>query len=421
MPMLPKTKQQQNERNQQVGTKSVKFNDATECIGYVKMCGRQCVVLILSGHHAQDKTLIKEFKQCRQVVMIYRRVSREQFQQLSNRWSFGRLFSYQNRLSRKIIGTPVKNLDETSERQLIEMLFNKFIVRQPQNVQEAKERFIAFCRSKYNDKPDFLRQIDDFEANYAEEDAVKWYTKSACFVNYVVNTTFAASDFTNYFEIRFILHDLYMQLQKLHDEQSSMWPEPESTLVVFRGKAMPREELIRLPKAEECVVTRGFLSVTTAYGIAEIFSDVPQDDSGNVSVIISMHIDREGAELKPIAFIHDYSEFPEEEEVLLPMGIVFRTTSYEEIPNGDSQGSVRIKMIHSKKEREIEKKLCDSLLLLSGVTIASAAGIAVLATVLPKYLPNNEDREEFNGEAVVGTYEPIPKLSNDEFPNTLVS
>ncbi|CAF1075501.1 unnamed protein product [Adineta steineri] len=338
--------------------------------------------------------------------MIYCRVPQEQFQQQSERWSFDTLFTDQSRLSQKIIGTHAKNLDQAGLRQLIEIALKEPLPEQRLNVEEAKEQFIAFCRFKYNNNPDLLKQIDTFEANYREEDAIRWYTKNASFVNYIVSETCATSSATNYFNIRFILRDLYLQLQKLHDEQSSTWPE---ILIVHRGKVIPRIELDQLPKKDEYVMTRDFLSVSTDPEIANIFSSVgsSQNGSDEVSVIISMHIDREEVASKPIAFIEECSDFPLEKEVLLPMGIVLRIDSYKEILDDDSPCSVKIKMIRGKEEKEIEKKLSDSSRLVLKATAAAAVGGMVVGGAIAgllKSLENEEDQEEF-GKAMADVYE----------------
>ncbi|CAF0863288.1 unnamed protein product [Adineta steineri] len=348
IPMPGQINKRRNESKYPVQAESVKFNITAECIEHLETCGRQRVVLILSGSHAQNKTLVSEFKRLPQIAMIYRHLSQEQFHQWSERWSVDSLFSGRNKLSRKIIGTPVQNLDEASRLRLIEILSNEFIVNLP-STEEAKQDFIDFCRSTYKDNAICLRQIEDFQNNYSEGKAMKWYTKSNNFVFYIVGQTCSTFNFTNYFNIRFILHDLYLELKNLHDEQSSMWPE--SFLVVYRGKSMAQKELSRLPKMGELFVTRGFLSCTTDYEIAELFSGEDQGSNDQVNVIISMWIDREEVTSKPIAFMKGESSFGDEEEVILPMGIVFRTVSYEEIDNGNSACLVRITMVRSKIEQ----------------------------------------------------------------------
>ncbi|CAF0781169.1 unnamed protein product [Adineta steineri] len=286
------------------------------------------------------------------------------------------------------------------------------------NVEKAKADFIAFCRSKYNESSTFLKQIDEFEADYREEDAIKFYTRPCHFVNYVISSTCAAFSVTNYFQIRFILHDLYLQMQRLHDEQSSMWPE---TLVVHRGKVISRTELKQLPKKNEYVITRDFLSVTTDSQVAETFSsfDVPLNDNNKVSVFISMHIDHEEVASKPIVFINDSSTITDEEEVLLPMGIVFRITSCEKVDDPNSQCSVRINMIRSKEEKEIEKKLSVSSPLVLGAIATAVGGIGVGVGIvgLLNFLEDKEDQEDQEDqekffEAITDAYEsPDPDLA----------
>ncbi|CAF0825502.1 unnamed protein product [Adineta steineri] len=310
--------------------------------------------------------------------------------------------------------------------QLIEILFNEFIVNRP-NLEEAKRDFIAFCRSSYKDTNNvaYSSQINDFESNYSTDKAVKWYTKPDSFVFRAIGETCCTFNFTNYFKIRFILHDLYSELKKLHADQSSMWPE--SSLVVFRGKGMPRKELSRLPKMGELFVTRGFLSFTTDHQVAEFFSGEDQGGKEQVNVIISMCIDREEVTSKPIVFVKEQSAIGndgDEEEVILPMGIVFRVVSYEEIDNENSASLVRITMLRSKVEQEIEKKLSKFPVVASAVVTSAAVSIATLL----QSLANSEYREEFRNlmadapELVdSNVMAQIEKIWNDEPPSISAS
>ncbi|CAF0991577.1 unnamed protein product [Adineta steineri] len=105
-----------------------------------------------------------------------------------------------------------------------------------------------------------------------------------------------------------------------------------------------------------------------------------------------MCIDREELTSKPIAFVKEEGAMQNEEEVILPMGLVFRIVSYEEIDNENSASLVRITMLRSKVEQEVEKKLSESSVLAS--TVGTSA-LVTMAMVLQS-LPNSEYCAEFN-------------------------
>jgi hypothetical protein len=128
---------------------------------------------------------------------------------------------------------------------------------------------------------------------------------------------------------------------------------------------MSPDELSRLKTTGELFVTRNFVSTSTEEDVACMFCGESSRHEDKVSVLISMHIDREEVTDKPIAFIQEYSQFPWENEVMLPMGMVFRTVSYEEV-NKHLMYSVKIKMIRGKEEQEFEKGLIRFHLLIAG-------------------------------------------------------
>ncbi|CAF1100519.1 unnamed protein product [Adineta steineri] len=105
-----------------------------------------------------------------------------------------------------------------------------------------------------------------------------------------------------------------------------------------------------------------------------------------------MCIDREEVTSKPIAFVKVESPIEDEEEVILPMGIVFRIVSCEEIDNENSASLVRITMIRSKVEQEVEKKLSEFPVLAPIIATSALAGM----TTLLQSLPNSDYGGEFH-------------------------
>ncbi|CAF4877503.1 unnamed protein product [Rotaria sp. Silwood1] len=98
----------------------------------------------------------------------------------------------------------------------------------------------------------------------------------------------------------------------------------KNKLKLHRGKMIPREELENFQKSEgRFVVTNSFVSTTTEEIVALSFvGGGTSEATDKVSVIFYIQIDIEKNYSKPVAFIRECSQHPDEEEVLLSMGIV---------------------------------------------------------------------------------------------------
>ncbi|CAF4419194.1 unnamed protein product [Rotaria sp. Silwood2] len=95
-------------------------------------------------------------------------------------------------------------------------------------------------------------------------------------------------------------------------------------LKLRRGRMISREELENFQKSKgRFVVTNSFVSTTTEEIVALSFvGGGSSEATDKVSVIFHIQIDIEKNDSKPVAFIRERSQHPDEEEVLLSMGIV---------------------------------------------------------------------------------------------------
>jgi hypothetical protein len=354
-------------------TESKEFYDIIECVQYIGSCAGKRVILILLDHHAQNRKIASNFTKFSQIIAIYRCVTQACFENWSKHWSFQSQSFIHEVLPRRLTRTPIKELDEASQLLLMQICLTELIVNLP-NANEAKEDFLNFCRSSYKDNPVYIKKIEDFERTYDESDAVRWYTRADSFVFRIVSKTCASLDFSALFKIRFILRDLYVQLQKLHREQLETLLQRD--LTVYRGKTLTQVELNRLKVKGELFVTRHFLSTTTEEDVANMFFDVGLRNEDKVSVLISMHIERTEMQEKPIAFLGELSQFSDESEVMLPMGLVFRTNSYEEICENASY-SYKITMVRGKDEKKIEKNLSQFHLIAQTGASCATLGMAI--------------------------------------------
>ena len=372
-----------------VRTESIDFDDVTRAIEYIESCDDGHIILILSAYYARDKRILLQFKQLPQIVLIYRCISDMFMQKWFERWSIDTECFVTNLLPSSVVDGQVQDLDEASQLVLIQFFLTEIILKQ-QRTDRAKEEFFEFCRLTYANDPANLRKVEAFRTNYAENTPIHWYTDATCIFR-IVSRVCASFDFTTLFKIRFFLRDLYLQLQQLH--QAQLPTLLRTDLKVYRGARMSLKEFSRLRIIGHLFVTRNFLSTSTAKDVACAFSGERATSENQVSVLICVHIDREELSEKPVAFISNISQFEDEAEVMLSMGIVLRVVSCMEVRNNDTH-VFKIRMIRGKEEQEIEKKL--SRLRLVG-SMALGSPFLTMATVL-------------NSIESSGSFEQIPRV-----------
>ncbi|CAF1291405.1 unnamed protein product [Adineta ricciae] len=367
---------------------SKEFDDLTSCVQYIRSSIQKRVVLILYNHYASNRKIANEFTKFSQIIAIYRCISEDCF----SKWYTCRIFENQpligQFLSRRLLHTPIKQLDDASQLLLMQICLTELIINLPRT-NEAKQDFLKFCRETYRTNSTYMSKIEEFERTYDEPHAIQWYSAASSFVCQIVSKTCALMDFAAFFRIRFILRDLYTQLQQLHEQQLANLLRRD--LIVYRGKKLSKEEVNRLKIKGELFVTRNFLSTSIQEDVAGMFSGEGTRNEDEISVLICMHIEQTEVQEKPIAFIGEMSFMQFEDEVMLPMGLVFRTESYEEI-NDDEAYAIKINMVRGNGERQIEKEQGRYRLLTETGQTGMINGMAALL----KSMKNNEYVEEFN-------------------------
>jgi hypothetical protein len=143
-------------------------------------------------------------------------------------------------------------------------------------------------------------------------------------------------------------------LKKLHEEQLEDLLKQDT--IVYRGKMMLKNELSSIKTNKGLFITRQFLSTSTNKDVAIMYAGDGALDENEVSVLISMKIDRTEVHDKPIAFIGNHNQLGSETEVMLSMGIVFCLHSIEEVYD-ESKYLVVLNMIRGEDEKQIENNL----------------------------------------------------------------
>ncbi|CAF1460726.1 unnamed protein product, partial [Didymodactylos carnosus] len=100
----------------------------------------------------------------------------------------------------------------------------------------AKQELLDECHLQYAHNAIKLYKIDEFEQNYASDEAVYWYTRDMCLYR-MMNKALRTQDLRILYKMKFFIKDLHQNLQKLYDESNF-----KSIVTVYRGQNMPSDE-----------------------------------------------------------------------------------------------------------------------------------------------------------------------------------
>ncbi|CAF1218756.1 unnamed protein product [Didymodactylos carnosus] len=244
----------------------------------------------------------------------------------------------------------VKDLKtENPSRMWLNLLIEIFL-RMPQT-KSAIDEMIAECKFSYADNPAELKKINDFQANYAPTNAIKWYTYD-CFLFRQFNKASRTKNIDALYKLRFFLIDLQNQLQELFKSQFN---HTSPTFTVYRGQLIAPSELQKLKDNIGGLVSMNtYLSTTKSCAVA---SDYAGNGSGHPfieSIVFEIEVDVKKA-IKPFADIQQVSIMKDEGEILFSIGTIFKIESVDEVLDN----VWFIKLTLSEVEDEESKRLED--------------------------------------------------------------
>ena len=191
-----------------------------------------------------------------------------------------------------------------------------------------KSELISICRQFYRGNEFELGLIDEFEKSYSTDRALWWYTKES-FVYRLMNKAMRTLSIDLLFAFHFFIRDLEQQLEQR---------KCTSPLRVYRCQLMSKEEVQILQKAiGQFIAMNSYFSTSTDRRAAMAFLHYASDLE---QVLFEIDADPGLKGIKPFANITAHSYFPDEEEVLFPMGSIFQLSSVEQ--DEDELWTIRI-------------------------------------------------------------------------------
>jgi tetratricopeptide (TPR) repeat protein len=258
-------------------------------------------------------------------------------------------------------GKSIRDLNKEQATFMWNQILIEILLRMP-IMEKTKDEMLNVCRQHYKNNVIELERINEFETTYTADKAIFWYTRDS-FLYRLLNKAFRIDDIDIIFKFRFIIIDLFQQLKTLHRDflQSS----DTKYLTVYRGQRLSTSELKLLETNIEGLISLNtFLSTTTSSTIAAEFSGCASalETDEIKSVIFEMEIDMLLVDdtKRPYSPITNQSSMPNENEVLLSMGIVFRIDCVEQVneklwhiklrSTNEADNQVKVLMDHLKDE-----------------------------------------------------------------------
>ncbi|CAF2400065.1 unnamed protein product [Rotaria sp. Silwood2] len=220
-----------------------------------------------------------------------------------------------------------KDLSKESAEFLWFQLFHYIITRLPRN-QQAKQQMIQICKEYYRGNTKEMKLIHEFEQNYRSEDAICWYSKQS-FLYKLINKALRTEDIDLLYKFRFFIGDLSENLQRLHEK---ILLSEEKLLNVYRGVKLDKEEFIKLKENQGNLISiNGYLSTSRRKSLALNFAMKPTKRIDVFPVLFHIHCDIKHIDKNIIfADIHQFSQYPDEQEVLFDLNACFQIESIEE-------------------------------------------------------------------------------------------
>ncbi|CAF1615986.1 unnamed protein product [Rotaria sp. Silwood1] len=211
---------------------------------------------------------------------------------------------------------------------------------------------IDVCRYYYRGNIKEQRLIDEFEREYRPEDAIRWYSKDS-FLYRMINKALRSEDLDQLFTFRFFIGDLS---QNLAHEHQKIFSSNKTILTVYRGTTLDEKEFEKLKENQGNIIsTNGYLSTSRLRQQAINFAMKSTKRADVISVLfqIQCHIQDIGKSVI-YADIAQFSDYPNEDEVLFDLIAAFRLDAIEK------QGSIQvINMSLSNEGEKITKDYID--------------------------------------------------------------
>jgi len=127
-------------------------------------------------------------------------------------------FSISSSIEVNMSGTTTKDMQHDSLAFGWARVILYWLLNTPKPAANINGDMLKECRDIYQGNQSMCKKIDDFERTYDPKNAVWWYTKDS-FLYRQVNAAFRTENILTIWKFRFVIQDIYKQLELLHAKQ----------------------------------------------------------------------------------------------------------------------------------------------------------------------------------------------------------
>ena len=208
------------------------------------------------------------------------------------------------------------------------MLKNTILTMKHRPKQDLIE-FVEIAIKQYATKSIDRYALEEFGRTYRSEQAILWYTKET-FVYHIVNNALRQFEGDIIVDMGFFINDLHRQLKILHEKQRRKYHSELITL--YRGQGLAENDITKLKRRIGGLMGFNcFLSTSEKRETSAAFATYGATKPGMMGVLFVMRIDPKLTGI-PFANIKEYSELPEEDEILFSTHTIFRINNVQAVP-----------------------------------------------------------------------------------------
>lgn len=195
----------------------------------------------------------------------------------------------------------------------------------------AKQELIDHFKRIYEENEVQEKVIEEFENDYQAEKAIWWYTRPTFLYN-TLNKALRESDYEVLLALRFFISDLHRQLSSAYetflDLQNS---NDDPILKVYRGQSISIDDLRYIREnVGQYMSIQNFLSTSIDRQIGLFFAHASAASSIDTArLVLQINIDTRMTNTKPYGDITSLSYFPDEQEVMIMLGSIFKIEQVE--------------------------------------------------------------------------------------------
>ncbi|UJR24269.1 hypothetical protein I4U23_027236 [Adineta vaga] len=272
-------------------------------------------IYVYCNDKIQNEQWSKEFIKVKKVIVQLNELLNE-IQSEYEKW----IYNQRNKSLAICIFNTLSNVHEQSTidlngQFLYSQLLMECLIRMESTIINKNE-LISLCKLQYKGNKIEMKNINEFQQDYIADQAIKWYTRPS-FLYQILNRALRTQNIDLLFYFRFFICDIEQQLKQ---HQCS------SFVRLYRGQLISINEFKSLQNSiNKFISINSFFSTTLNRDVALFFLGDPDDTNKNYQrILFEIDADPNIEGIKPFANITLLSYYPDEEEVLLMIGSIFR-------------------------------------------------------------------------------------------------